>query len=106
EAAYPTFGVPLLLTCVVAFGVAALFSYSYFGMKCFAFLFGAHVKSLYNLFYVASIVVGAVSTTAAIVGFVDIMFALMAVPTMVSGVLLSRRVLAETRRYFANKESS
>lgn len=101
EAAYPTFGIPLLLICVVAFGVAALFSYSYFGMKCFAFLFGAHVKSLYNLFYVGSIVVGAVSTTAAIVGFVDIMFALMAVPTMVSGVLLSRRVLAETRRYFS-----
>ncbi len=105
ESAYPQLGGPLLLVCVVAFGVAALFSYSYYGMKCFAFLFGARIRGLYNVFYVASIVVGAISTTAAIVGFVDIMFALMAVPTMVSGVLLSRRVLAETQRYFSKGTS-
>ncbi|MCG2840259.1 alanine:cation symporter family protein [Sandaracinobacter sp. RS1-74] len=98
--AYPAFGAPLLLLCAVTFGVATLFSYSYFGMKCFAFLFGARRKNFYNLFYVASIVVGAISTTAVIVGFVDIMFALMAVPTMLSAILLSGRAMNETRRYF------
>lgn len=100
DATYPSLGGPLLLLCAVTFGVATLFSYSYFGMKCFAFLFGARRKNLYNFFYIASIVVGAISTTAAIVGFVDIMFALMAVPTMVSAILLSGRVMDETRRYF------
>jgi AGCS family alanine or glycine:cation symporter len=97
---YPAFGGGLLLICILAFGLATLFSYSYFGMKCFSFLFGARVKGAYNGIYIASIVVGAASTTALIVGFIDIMFALMAVPTMVSGVLLSRKVTAETRAYF------
>ncbi len=103
QSAYPGFGAPLLLLCVFIFGVSALFSYSYFGMKCFAFLFGAQHRNIYNLFYIASIVVGAVSTTAAIIGFVDIMFALMAVPTMISAIVLSRHVMSETRLYFATR---
>jgi AGCS family alanine or glycine:cation symporter len=97
---YPMFGGPLLLICILAFGLATLFSYSYFGMKCFSFLFGADVKGAYNGFYIASIVVGAASTTALIIGFIDIMFALMAIPTMVSAILLSGKVMAETRAYF------
>ena len=105
DATYPGFGGPLLLLCAATFGIATLFSYSYFGMKCFAFLFGAERRNLYNLFYIVSIVVGAISTTAVIVGFVDIMFALMAVPTMVSAILLSGRVMDETRRYFGARHA-
>lgn len=103
EETYPLLGGPLLLLCILIFGVTTLFSYSYFGMKCFAFLFGAERGQLYNLFYCASIVVGAATATAVIVGFIDIMFALMAVPTMLSAILLSGRVMTETRRYFAGR---
>ena len=103
DAAYPGWGGPLLLVCILCFGLSSLFSYSYFGAKCFGFLFGARRKPLYSGAYVASILVGATSSMALILSFIDLMFALMAVPTVASALLLSPRVLRETRRYFADR---
>ncbi len=100
-AAYPGFGQYILLVCILSFGLSSLFSYSYFGAKCFSFLFGAENRGLYNGMYLASILFAAVSSMSLIVNFVDFMFALMAIPTMVSAVLLSPKVVAETKRYFA-----
>lgn len=100
-AAYPGIGSYILMTCILSFGLSSLFSYSYFGTKCFSFLFGVKRKGLYVVFYLASIMVAAVSSMKLIVNFVDVMFAVMAIPTMVSAVLLAPKVMAETRRYFA-----
>ena len=102
--AYPGFGGYILLACILSFGISSLFSYSYFGMKCFSFLFGANRKSIYAGFYVASIMIGALSSLALIVNFIDLMFALMAIPTITSAVILSPHVVRETRRYFNTRK--
>jgi alanine or glycine:cation symporter, AGCS family len=101
--AYPRFGEPLLYLCIACFGATGLFSYAYYGGKCFAFLAGARRAPLYRYLYVASIFFAALTPALAIVSFVDLTFALMAIPTMVSGVLLAPRVMAVTREYFARR---
>src|SRR5690606_36769040 len=98
--ALPGIGHYVLLLCIFFFSIPSLFSYGYYGGKSRAFLIGAERKRCYDYFYLASIIVGAVSSLDAIISLMDAAFALMAVPTMVSGLLLAPRVKREARRYF------
>ncbi|MGV6802393.1 MAG: alanine/glycine:cation symporter family protein [bacterium] len=103
-AAYPSFGGYLLLICILAFGLSSLFSYSYYGMKCFSFLFGARTTKIYAYSYIFSILLGAVASLSLIVNFIDLMFALMAVPTVLSALLLSPHVVRATNEYFSRRK--
>ncbi|WP_116541835.1 alanine/glycine:cation symporter family protein [Pontibacter virosus] len=98
--AMPGFGSYVLLVCVLIFAFTSLFSYSYYGTKCFSYLFGAKYKHLYNYFYVVTIVFGAMATITAVIALIDGLFAIMAIPTMVSALLLSPKVMAAARDYF------
>ncbi len=103
DQAYPSFGKYLLLACILSFGISSLFSYSYFGGKCFRFLFGAKKQSLYSVAYIASILLGAMAPTLVIVHFIDTMYAIMAFPTVVSAIILAPKVIQATRTHFAAK---
>ena len=99
QEAFPGFGSYILMLCILIFAVTSLFSYSYYGTKCLGFLIGAKRQHWYNYFYVFSILFGAISTLEAIISLIDSAFALMAIPTMVSAVLLSPKVMQVTRKY-------
>ena len=102
QSAMPGFGHYVLVLCVLIFAITSMFSYSYYGMKCFAFLFGAEKKNLYNYFYVATIVFGATASISVVISLIDAMYALMAFPTMISALILSPKVMKEAKRYFKN----
>ena len=104
QAAFPGFGQYLLLMCILIFSVTSLFSYSYFGSKCLSYLAGAEKKHYYNYFYVATIVIGATSSLTAIISLIDSAFALMAIPTMISTVILAPKVKAVSDAYFKKRE--
>ncbi|MEX0845989.1 MAG: alanine/glycine:cation symporter family protein [Balneolaceae bacterium] len=98
--ALPAFGTYLLLISVVTFSVSSMLSYSYYGTKCLGFIIGAERQHLYNYFYVFSIVFGAVASLDAVINLIDGMFALMAIPTMTSALLLSPKVRKASKEYF------
>ncbi|MCC9136583.1 alanine/glycine:cation symporter family protein [Pontibacter silvestris] len=98
--AMPGFGSYILVLCVLIFAFTSLFSYSYYGTKCFGFLFGAKYKYYYNYFYVFTIVLGATASITAVISLIDGMYAMMAIPTMVSALLLSPKVMKAARDYF------
>lgn len=100
DAALPGWGGYVLLVCILSFSVSSLFSYSYFGTKCLSFLLDAERASYYNVAYVLSILIGATSSLALILNLIDLSFALMAIPTIISAVLLAPKVVAATRAYF------
>ncbi len=91
----------LLLLCAFFFAITSLFSYSYYGSKALSFLIGVKASKYYDYFYLSTIVVGAVSSMADVINVIDIAYALMAIPTMVSGLILAPRVMAEAKSYFA-----
>lgn len=97
---YPEFGGVLLLICVISFGFSSLFSLSYYGSKCFSFLFGADKKRHYQVFYVISVILAAVLSFSVVVSFMDLMIVFMVIPTMLSTLLLSSKVRRETKNYF------
>ncbi|WAC02244.1 alanine/glycine:cation symporter family protein [Lacinutrix neustonica] len=97
----PVYGKYLLMICIAVFSISSLFSYSYYGMKCASFLFGAHNKHYFNYFYIVSIIVGATTSLSLMLNLIDGVFALMAVPTMLTTIALAPKVLKEAKRYFS-----
>ncbi|WP_066217585.1 alanine/glycine:cation symporter family protein [Formosa haliotis] len=98
--AMPVLGKYLLLICIFVFSISSLFSYSYYGTKCMSFLFGADKKHLYNYIYIASIILGATTSLSMMINLIDGFFALMAIPTMVSTLIMAPRVMARVKTYF------
>lgn len=98
----PVYGKYALMLCIAVFSISSLFSYSYYGTKCMSFLFGAKHKGIYNYFYIASIILGATTSLSMMINLIDTFFALMAIPTMLSTIILAPKVIAEAKRYFAS----
>lgn len=93
-------GKALLFVSAFFFAVTSLFAYSYYGSKAMSFLAGVKAGRYYDYIYLLTIVLGAVLPMRDVINIIDISFALMAIPTMVSGFILAPRVREETRRYF------
>ncbi|MFN8313301.1 MAG: alanine/glycine:cation symporter family protein [Cyclobacteriaceae bacterium] len=100
QTSLPGIGKYLLLLCAFFFAITSLFSYSYYGSKALAFLIGVKASRYYNYFYLSTIIIGAVASMTDVMNVIDIAYALMALPTMISGFILAPKVLAEARSYF------
>jgi AGCS family alanine or glycine:cation symporter len=101
RAAMPAGGDYVLLLCTFVFAISALFAYSYYGRKALSFMVGERRSAWYDYFYLSTIVIGAVVPMDFVVNLIDIAFALMAIPTMLSAFVLAPRVMEEARKYFA-----
>jgi alanine or glycine:cation symporter, AGCS family len=100
QTSLPGVGKYLLLICAFFFAITSLFSYSYYGNKALSFLIGVKAGRYYDYFYLSTIIFGAVASMTDIMNIIDVAYALMAIPTMVSGFILAPKVLAEARSYF------
>lgn len=94
------YGQYLLMAIVFFFAFSTMFSYSYYGLKCSNFLWGAKHAFKYNYFYLATILIAAVIPLDALVAFMDLAFAGMALCTMITLIALSPRVKAQMKAYF------
>lgn len=100
SSAIPYYGKYLLMVCVFIFSISSLFSYAYYGNKCMSFLIGAKRKYYYNYLYIASIVLAATTDFKAMINFIDGVFALMAIPTMIATLILAPKVIKASKLYF------
>ena len=89
------FGDQLLLIMVFVFGISTLFTYSYYGVKCFGFLTQKKWGNYYNYFYIGSIIFSALVTVEVVIGIIDLAFALMCIPNMIAILYLAKRVKKE-----------
>ena len=85
-------GDELLLLMVFVFGISSLFTYSYYGVKCLGYLTQKKWGPWYNYIYIVSIVFSAVATVDLVIGIIDLSFALMAIPNMITLLWLSKKV--------------
>ena len=96
-------GTYMLMFIVICFALSSMFSYSYYGTSCATYLFGARRGRWFTYFFVATLVIFAIVPLEAAVGMCDLFYALMAIPTMISVILLSGRVRKATREFFTNR---
>jgi alanine or glycine:cation symporter, AGCS family len=90
----------------VTFGYSTLLTWSYYGLKCTDFIFGAKASLPYRWMWCLAIVVGAlfsgdVSGIKFIWNFADTMNGAMAIPNLIGLIWMSRIVFRETASYNA-----
>lgn len=95
----------MLILIVVCFAFSSMFSYSYYGSSCATYIFGSKKGRWYLYAFILSLVVFAVVPLEAAVGMCDIFYALMAFPTMITLILLSRKVRKASSEFFRRKKS-
>jgi AGCS family alanine or glycine:cation symporter len=91
----------LLLICAFFFAITSLFSYSYYGNKAISFMVGVKAGKYYDYFYLLTIILGAILSMHDVMNIIDIAYALMSLPTMISGFILAPKVMTEARSYFS-----
>ncbi|MEE2840656.1 MAG: sodium:alanine symporter family protein [Acidobacteriota bacterium] len=101
EATLGDWGKLILVVVVLLFGLSTMFGYSYYGKKCFSYLFGVEYARIYDVFYLIMLFVGAVWSANMVINLVDTAFALMALPNMIAALVLAPRVMTAARDYLA-----
>ncbi len=96
------FGDEILMVMVISFGISTLLTYSYYGTKCLTFLFGEKIGDYYNAIYIISIIFAAIASLDLVVGLIDLAFALMSIPNMITVLYLSPKMNAAMKIYFKN----
>ena len=84
---------PLILTVsVVLFAYSTMISWSYYGERCWAYLFGERVSIVYRVIFLGFIVVASVASAANMLDFTDLLVLAMAFPNFLGLYLLSGKV--------------
>jgi AGCS family alanine or glycine:cation symporter len=99
-------GAYLLMIVVTCFAMSSMFSYSYYGTCCATYLFGESRARYYTIAYILSLVFFAVVPLEAAVSCCDFFYACMAFPTMLTLILLSKRVRIISRQYFSKTNTN
>jgi alanine or glycine:cation symporter, AGCS family len=105
RAAMPFGGDYVLLLCTFVFAISALFSYSYYGRKALSYMVGEKKSVWYDYFYLSTVTIGAIVSMDLVLNLIDIAFAIMAIPTMISAMILAPHVMREAKKYFTKLNS-
>ncbi len=96
-----SFGLIPLAFVALILSTTTMFTGWYYGAKCFGFLVGAEWQHHFRWFFVATVIFGASVSIDVVFNIISGCYGLMAIPTMVSTLLLASRVTAAARDYFA-----
>jgi len=102
---FPHGGGIILAVLVSLLSLSTVFTFWYYGSKCLGFLIGAKYQHHYIWWYLVLVVLGAVASLKLVVSLIDSMYALMAIPTMTSALLLAPKVNQAARRYLKSSRA-
>lgn len=100
ESALPGFQY-ILAIAVILFAFSTMISWSYYGERCWAYLFGDKSSMVYRVVFVLFVYLGAITSASNILNFGDLMIFGMVLPNIVGVVLLSGKVKRHFREYWA-----
>ena len=91
---------PIILTVgLLTFVFSTILGWSYYGEKAAEYLFGAEVIKPYRWLWVIMVMVGSILTLPIVWSFADIANGMMAIPNLISLIILSGVLTAETKKY-------
>ena len=95
----PYVGAPLLTFGIITFAFSTIIGWSYYGEKGAEYLGGRRIRLPYRVVYVVMVFVGAMVKLDFVWNLSDMLNAFMAIPNLLSVLLLSAVVTSETKRY-------
>jgi AGCS family alanine or glycine:cation symporter len=95
---------PIVLTLgLLTFVFSTILGWSYYGEKAAEYLFGSKVIKPYRYLWVIFVMIGSILSLNMVWTFADITNALMALPNLISLILLSGVIVNETKKYLWNR---
>lgn len=100
--------VPYVGTVVMTFGIltfsfTTILGWSYYGERAMEYLFGKRAIIFYRIVFVLGVFIGSIMSLAMVWNLADIFNALMAIPNLISLLLLSGVIASETQHYLWDK---
>lgn len=105
EAAMPGIGSYLLTSSLALFAFTTILGWAYYSEKCWEFLFGTVTEKPFRILWTIAVFFGATLSLDFAWLVADTLNALMAIPNLISLLLLSPVVIKLTRDYFADPEN-
>ena len=93
----PVVGSPLLTFGVITFAFSTILGWSYYGERAVEYLGGKRLILSYRLLFIAAVFCGSVFELSLVWNFSDLTNALMAIPNLISLILLSSVIVKETQ---------
>jgi AGCS family alanine or glycine:cation symporter len=99
----PYIGTPILTFGIITFAFSTILGWSYYGEGAMEYLAGRRSIVFYRILYILLVFTGSTMSLALVWNLADIMNALMAVPNLISLLLLSGVIAKDTQHYLWDK---
>ena len=101
----PNIGAPVLTLGLITFVFSTLIGWSYYGEKAMEYLGGLKFIPIYRWLWVLAIFLGATFPSSLVINFSDSANALMAIPNLLSLLLLSGLIARESKKWLKDPET-
>lgn len=98
------FAALFIAIALALFAFSTVLGWSLYGTRCVQYLFGSKAVPVFQVIFIAVVVVGCVSPLSFVWDVADTFNGLMAIPNFIGLFALSGVVAAETKKYFGNKD--
>jgi AGCS family alanine or glycine:cation symporter len=95
----PYIGQPLLTFGLLTFAFSTILGWSYYGERAMEYLKGNRWMYAYRIVYIIAVFIGSIANLGIVWNIADCMNALMAIPNLISLLLLNGIIVHETRKY-------
>ncbi len=96
----------ILSVAVFLFAFSTIISWSYYGERCFSFVFGEKRALIYKIAVLAVIFLGAMATSTDIMTFCDLLILSMALPNLLGVLIMSGKVKRSLKEYIGGLKDS
>jgi alanine or glycine:cation symporter, AGCS family len=90
----------VLAIAVTLFAYSTMISWSYYGERCWAYIFGDGSSMLYRIIFLCFVFLGSIVSATNVLDFGDLMILGMAFPNVIGVVLLSGEVASDLKVYW------
>ena len=95
----------VLSVAVLLFAYSTMISWSYYGERCFVYLFGDRASMTYRITFLVFVFLGSVMSATNVLGLSDLMILGMAFPNILGVLLLSGKIKADLDDYWKRYKS-
>lgn len=100
---FGSLGAVILTICLVLFAFTTILGWSYYGERCFVFVFGSKHLTIYRWIFILMVGLGGFLKLDLVWILADIVNGLMALPNLIALLALSPIIIKETQAYFQKK---
>ena len=91
----------ILSISVVLFAFSTMIAWSYYGERCWTYLFGESTAMAYRIIFIIFVVLGAITSASNILDFSDLLILAMALPNFIGLYVLHGKVREALSSYLA-----